>query len=50
MAHHNDLRDGIADLSGKNFTPTHVRGNYLIFTGRAVQRPKAHLAGSTLLP
>ena len=50
MDHHNDLRYGITDLARKDFIPTHVCGNSLIFTCRAVQSPKAHLAGSTLLP
>ena len=29
-AHHNDLRDGVADLAGKDFTPSHVRDDPLI--------------------
>ena len=27
MARHNKLRDGVADLTGKAFTPSHVRDN-----------------------
>ena len=38
---HNELRDGVADLAGKAFTPSHVRNDPLIFTGRAVKRTKA---------
>ena len=45
-AHHNDLCDGVADLSRKYFTPTHVRNNPLIYAGRAVQRTKAQTYGS----
>ena len=47
MAHYNDIRDKLADLAVKSFTTTHVRENPLIFAGRAVQRPKAHMAGTT---
>ena len=39
--HHNDLRDGVSDLAGKDFTPTHVRDDPKIFTGRAVCGGKA---------
>ena len=41
MARHNELRDGIADLAGKTFTPSHVRNDPLIYSGRAVKRTKA---------
>ena len=44
-ARHNKLRDGVADLAGKAFTPSHVRNAPLIFAGRAVKRMKAKLAG-----
>ena len=27
---HNELRDGVADLAGKSFTPSHVRDDPLI--------------------
>ena len=27
---HNELRDGVADLAGKTFTPSHMRDNPLI--------------------
>ena len=30
MARHNELRDGVADLAGKAFTPSHVRDDSLI--------------------
>ena len=41
MVHHNEIRDGVADLSGKAFTPSHVRNDPLIFVGRGVKRTKA---------
>ena len=40
MARHNELCDGLADLDGKAFTPTHVRDNPLILSGCAVKRQK----------
>ena len=43
---HKDLRDGAADMDGKAFTPSHVRDNPLIYSGRAVRRTKATPAGS----
>ena len=52
MARHNNLHDGIADLSGKAFIPAHVRDNPKIFIGRAVRggggaspREKLHQRG-----
>ena len=39
-ARHNDLRDGVADLAGKAFTPPHMRDDTLIYSGRAVKRTK----------
>ena len=30
---HNELRDRVADLAGKTFTPSHVRDDLLIFAG-----------------
>ena len=42
---HNELRDGVADLAGKAFTPSHVRNNPLIYQGCAVKRTKSNLAG-----
>ena len=37
MARHNELRDEVSDLAVKAFTPTHMRDNTKIFTGRKVQ-------------
>ena len=31
MARHNKLRDGVTDMAGKAFTPSHVRNDPLIF-------------------
>ena len=46
-AHHNKLRDGVANLGGKAFTPVHVRDDPIIFTGCAVQggEPKEKTEG-----
>ena len=49
-AHHNNLCDGIVDLVGKAFTPSHVRNNPLIYSGRSVKRMKytpAEASGTT---
>ena len=46
-ARHNELRDGVSDLAGKAFTPSHVRDNPLIYSGRAMSRTKPMPAGST---
>ena len=40
-ARHNELRDGVVDLAGKAFTPSHVRDDPLMYSGRAVKRTKA---------
>ena len=45
-AHHNKIRDGIEELSGKAFTPSHVHDNPFIYSGRAVKRTKAAPAGA----
>ena len=45
-ARHNMLCDGVADLSGKAFTPSHVCNDPLIFAGCAVKRPKSNPARS----
>ena len=45
-ARHNDLRDGLVDLAGKAFTPSHVRDGPLIYSGRAVKKTKAAPAGA----
>ena len=47
MALHNELRNRVADLEGKAFTPSHVRDDPLIFAGCAVKRPKAKPARTT---
>ena len=47
MARHNELRDGLADLAGKAFTPFHVRDDPLIYSGHAARRPKPTPDGST---
>ena len=49
-ARHYKLCDGIADLAGKAFTPTHIRYNPLIFSGHAVHSTKEHLARPTHAP
>ena len=46
-ARHNELRDGVADLAGKAFTPSHVRNDPLIYQGWAVKSPKAKPARSS---
>ena len=43
---HNEIRDGVADLAGKAFTPSHVRDDPLIYSGRAVKRKKGASARS----
>ena len=40
MERPNELRDGVADLAGKDFIPSHVCDNPLIYLGRAVKRTK----------
>ena len=45
MACHNELHDGVADLAGKVFTPSRVRDDPLIYSGRALKRAKATPAG-----
>ena len=46
MARHNELRDRVADLSGKAFTSSHVRNDPLIYSSRAVKRTKAAPSGA----
>ena len=36
----NELCDGVVDLAGKAFTPSHVRNDPLIYPGCAVKRLK----------
>ena len=50
MARHNELRDRVADLAGKAFTPTHVHNDPLIFAGCDVKRIKANPARSKTTP
>ena len=45
-ARHNELWDGVTDLAGKSFTPSHMRNLPLIFPGCAVKRPKAKPDGT----
>ena len=47
MVHHNELRDGVADLASKSITPSHMRDNLLIYSGRAVKRTKATPVGDS---
>ena len=44
---HNELQYGVADLAGKAFTPSHMRDEPPIFTGCALKRLKAKLAGTS---
>ena len=44
-ARHNELRDGVADLASRAFTPSHVRNSPLIYQGCAVMRTKVQPAG-----
>ena len=45
-ARHNNLCDGVADLADKAFTPSHMRDDPLIYSGRTVKRKKAAPAGA----
>ena len=45
---HNELRDGVADLAGKAFTPAHVRNDPLIYSGCAMRRMKSMPVGSNI--
>ena len=47
MARHNELRDRVADLAGKAFTPSHVRYDPLIYSGCAVKRTKTTPSGAS---
>ena len=46
-ARHNKILGGVADLAGKAFTPSHVRDNPLIYSGRSVRRMNPTPARST---
>ena len=39
---HNELREGVTDLAGKAFTPSHVHNDSLIYQGCAVKRTKSY--------
>ena len=41
--HHTNLLDGVANLSGKAFIPTHMCDNPKIYTGRSVHGGKNNL-------
>ena len=43
---HNKLRYGVANLASKAFTPTYVRNNPKIYTGRTVREGEYKLKGS----
>ena len=45
-AHHNELCDRVAYMAGKAFTPSYVRNNPHIYSGRAMKRTKSTPAGS----
>ena len=45
-ARHNELCDGVSDLSGKAFTPSLVRDDPIIYSDRSVKRTKATPAES----
>ena len=47
MSYYNEIYYGFADVARKDFTPTHVRNNSLIFVGCTVQSPKAQPGGTT---
>ena len=47
-ARHNELRDGVADLAGKTFTPSNVRDDPLIYSGSAMSSTKPMPARSNL--
>ena len=44
MERHNELSDRVAYLTGKDFTPSHVRDNPLMFAGCAVKKTNTKLA------
>ena len=47
---HNELCDGVKDLSGKAFRATHVRDDPLIFSDHSMQRENGQPAQSTTPP
>ena len=46
-ARHNEICDGVADLAGKALTPSHVRDDSLVYSGRAVKRKKVTPVGAS---
>ena len=46
MVRHNEFHDRVTDLAGKAFTPSYVRDNPIIYSGRAVNSTKATPAGA----
>ena len=46
MVRHKKLRDGVAYLAGKSFTPSHVRDDPIIYSGRAMKRTRVAPAGA----
>ena len=38
---HKNICDGVADLYGRAFTPSHMRDDHLIYAGRVVREGKA---------
>ena len=50
MTRHNELRDGVVNLSSKALTPTHVREDPIIFTGHAVSGEKSKSKGKLAPP
>ena len=45
MARHNETCDGVADLAGKAFTPTHMRDDPKIYTSCVVRGEKDKFKG-----
>ena len=46
MNNNKKLHDGVSDLSGKAFTPSHVRNNPLTYLVRVMREDKVQPAGS----
>ena len=46
MARQNELCDMVSDLAGKAFTPSHMRDDPIIYSGRNVKRTKVAPAGA----
>ena len=50
MARHNELCDGVADITDKVFTPMHMHENPKMFTGCAMHGGKAKAKGKGAPP